>query len=296
MHTPTLLAGLLAAATSSVVMGAQLTKVDYPNNATSKVAMWVYVPDKVLPNPPLVVVIHSCQSTAETYSRNAKIPWKAGSDKKGYITIWPSSPHSGTCWDVSSKASLKRGGGGDSQAISNMILYGIDKYKADPTKVFVTGGSSGAMMSNVMAATYPDLIAAVSLYSGVAAGCFVSSSGGVDAWNNSCSGGSSRATPEAWGAVARNMFPGYDGPRPRMQIWHGSADGTIAPQNYQEEIKQWTNVFGVSSTTPTSSLKNYPERNYQTDNYGDHVQGIYATGVGHSVPSNLTASEAWFGI
>ncbi|KAK0705139.1 Alpha/Beta hydrolase protein, partial [Lasiosphaeris hirsuta] len=256
---------------------------------------WVYVPDKVVANPPIVVVIHSCQSTAESYSRNSKIPWKQGSDKKGYITVWPSSPNSGTCWDVSSPRSLKNGGGGDSQAISNMIVHALDKYKGDPARVFVTGGSSGGMMSNVLAATYPYLISAVSLYSGVPAGCFVSSSGGVAQWNNSCSGGSSRATPEAWGNVVRAMDPGYTGARPRMQVWHGSADGTLAPQNYQETIKQWTNVFGYSQT-PVSSLKNFPERNYQTDNYGDHLQGIYATGVGHSVPSNLTASEQWFGL
>lgn len=172
-----------------------------------------------------MVVIHSCQSTAQSYFQNSKIPWKQGSDKKGYITIWPSSPHSGTCWDVSSKQSLSHDGGGDTQAISNMILYAISQYKADPARVYVTGGSSGgmysihnyfsfffkkkkkefakillfiAMMSNVMAATYPELISAVSLYSGVPAGCFVSASGGVDQWNNSCSGGQSKATPEAF--------------------------------------------------------------------------------------------------
>lgn len=93
----------------------------------------------------------------------------------------------------------------------------------------------------------------------------------------------------------RNMYPGYDGPRPKMQIWHGSVDTTLASPNYQETIKQWTNVFGVSQT-PTSTMRNYPERNYQTDNYGEFVQGIYATGVGHSVPANLTASEEWFGL
>ena len=151
------------------------------------------------------------------------------------------------------------------------------------------------MMSNVMAATYPELIAAVSLYSGVPAGCFVSASNGVDQWNNSCSGGQSRASAEQWGNVARAMDAGYAGARPRMQIWHGSADTTLSPQNYQETIKQWTNVFNVSQT-PTSTLKNFPARNYQTDNYGPSVQGIYATGVGHSVPSNLTASEEWFGL
>ena len=97
------------------------------------------------PKPPLVVVIHSCQSSGEQYFRNSKIPWKQGSDKKGYITIWPSSPNSGGCWDVSSKRSLTNGGGGDSQAISNMIVHGIAKYGGDPERVFVTGGSSGGM-------------------------------------------------------------------------------------------------------------------------------------------------------
>lgn len=114
------------------------------------------MPDNVKPNPALVVVIHSCQSTAQSYFQNSKIPWKQGSDKKGYITVWPSSPHSGTCWDVSSKASLSHNGGGDSQAIANMILYGVQQYKADPAKVFVTGGSSGGMNAAVPDGVEPE--------------------------------------------------------------------------------------------------------------------------------------------
>ncbi len=65
---------------------ATLTRVTYPNDASSKVEMYAYVPDKVVDNPPLVVVIHSCQSTAQTYFQNSKIPWKKGSDGKGYIS------------------------------------------------------------------------------------------------------------------------------------------------------------------------------------------------------------------
>jgi acetylxylan esterase len=268
----------------------------------------VYVPDQVKSDA-LVVAIHSCQSSAQKYFQNDKIPWKKGSDGKGYVTVWPSSTTE--CWDVSSKASLSHNGGGDSNAIANMIVYAVDKYKIDPKKVFVTGGSSGgeaivarlgmqvltpsAMMSNVLAATYPELITAVSLYSGVPAGCFVSSSGASAAWNNTCSGGQSISTAQHWGDVVRGMNPGYNGTRPRVQFWHGSTDATLSPKNYDETLKQWTNVFGVT-TTPTKSQKDTPEKNYRTDDFGENVQGIWAQGVGHSVPSHLTISEAWFGL
>ncbi|KAF2112146.1 Alpha/Beta hydrolase protein [Lophiotrema nucula] len=284
-----------ALALGSVALGAQLTQVsNYGGSARAKPGMWVYVPDTIKSDA-LVVAIHSCQSSAQKYFANSKIPWHQGSDKKGYVSVWPSSTTE--CWDVSSKASLSHDGGGDSNAIANMIKYAITQYKIDPKKVFVTGGSSGAMMSNVLAATYPDLITAVSLYSGVPAGCFVSSSGASAAWNNTCSGGSSTATAQKWGDTVRAMYPGYNGTRPKMQFWHGSVDGTLSPNNYQETVKQWTNasVFDVS-TTPTSSKPDTPEKNYRMDDFGPNVEGIWAVGVGHSVPSHLDASEAWFGL
>lgn len=283
------LAGLFASAASA----AQLQQVQYPSAPQSRATMWVYVPDNVVENPPLVVAVHSCQSSAQAYFQNAKIPWHQGSDGKGYITLWPSS--STECWDVSSRQSLTRDGGGDSTAIGNMVKHAIETYKVDPERVFLTGGSSGGMMSNVLAATYPDIFKAVSLYSGVPAGCFVSSSGAAAQWNNTCSGGQSHASAEQWGDVVRAMYPDYDGPRPRMQIWHGSVDSTLSSNNYAETIKQWTNVFGLPEE-PVEEIQNFPQPNYVTQNFGEGVQGIWAVGVGHSVPSNLTASEEWFGL
>lgn len=108
------------------------------------------------------------------------------------------------------------------------------------------------MMSNVLAATYPEQIQALSLYSGVPAGCFLSSSGGVDQWNSSCASGQVSASADSWGNIARNMYPGYNGTRPRMQIWHGSADSTLNPQNYKEEIKVRENQNqGHASSLPS---------------------------------------------
>lgn len=101
---------------------------------------WVYKPDTVKSDA-LVVAIHSCQSSGQKYFQNSKIPWHQGSDRKGYISVWPSSTTE--CWDVSSKGSLSHDGGGDSNAIANMIKYAIATYGIDPKKVYVTGGSSG---------------------------------------------------------------------------------------------------------------------------------------------------------
>jgi len=91
------------------------------------------------------------------------------------------------------------------------------------------------------------------------------------------------------------MYPGYSGPRPRMQIYHGSADTTLYPQNYNETIKQWTGVFGYS-LAPQQTQPNTPLPRYTTFTYGPNVQGIYAVGVGHTVPIQGTQDLKWFGI
>jgi poly(3-hydroxybutyrate) depolymerase len=85
------------------------------------------------------------QTPAQAYYSGS--PYKTLAEQYGFIVIYPSSPHSGTCWDVSSKATLTHNGGGDSNSIANMATWTIAKYSADASKVFVTGSSSGAMMT-----------------------------------------------------------------------------------------------------------------------------------------------------
>jgi acetylxylan esterase len=66
------------------------------------------------------------------------------------MVVYPSSPRSGTCFDVNTNATLTHNGGGDSQGIASMVTYSIANYGVSASHVFVTGSSSGAMMTNVM--------------------------------------------------------------------------------------------------------------------------------------------------
>jgi len=270
-----------------------LSQVTSFGTAPTKAGFYIYVPKKLAASPGIVVAIHYCTGTAQAYFNGS--PYKTLAEQYGFIVIYPNSPHSGTCWDVSSKATLSHEGGGDSNTIANMVKWTITEYKANTSQVFVTGTSSGAMMTNVMAATYPDLFQAGIAYSGVAAGCFMSSSGGVDAWNNSCANGQSTATPAKWAQVVLDMYPGYNGTRPKMQIYHGSSDGTLRPQNYQETMKQWAGVFGYNYDKPEATKSNTPQSGYTTTVYGPMVSGIYAQGVGHSVNMRGPDDMKFFG-
>jgi acetylxylan esterase len=110
-----------------------------------------------------------------------------------------------------------------------------------------------------------------------------------------------------------DMYPGYNGSRPKMQIYHGSADSTLLPNNYNETIKEWAGVFGYDYTKPDSTKANTPQSGYSeyrsvwqmwnTSNYlaatytwGDHLTGIYAVGVGHTVPIRGSDDMKYFGL
>jgi acetylxylan esterase len=134
--------------------------------------------------------------------------------------------------------------------------------------------TSSAMMTNVMAATYPEMFKAGIAYSGVPAGCFYT--GTVDGWNSSCSQGLLVETQAYWAGVIKNMYPGYTGSYPKMRIHHGSADTTLYPQNYNETIKQWTGIFGYS-TTASATYPNDPASPYTRYVYGANVEGVYGT-------------------
>jgi acetylxylan esterase len=149
-------------ALSSFASG-QLQQVTNFGSNPSGVRMYIFVPPNVQANPAIIVALHYCTGTAQAYYSGTQYANLA--KQHGFIVIYPESPYSGTCWDVSSTKTLTHEGGGDTQGIASMVAYTIDKYQANPDKVFVTGSSSGAMMT-VRAAPKRILLASTSSFTG----------------------------------------------------------------------------------------------------------------------------------
>jgi acetylxylan esterase len=282
----------LAISTFAVVTNAAVNQleevVDFGINPTG-VQMFVYKPTKIIHRPPLIVAIHYCTGTAQAYFDYTE--YANFADKYGYYVVYPDAPDPGGCWDVNTNATLTHNGGGDSIAIASMIKYSIANYGVDPQRVYVTGTSSGAMMTNVLAGAYPDLFQAGAAFAGVPYACFA----GPYAWNSDCSTGSISKTPQEWGDLVRGGDPGYKGPRPKMQIWQGTLDVGLDYKNFQQGINQWTNVFGYS-TTPVQTIDNSPLTNWTRYIFGPKFQAISALGVDHNIPVQATDVLEWFGI
>lgn len=179
---------------------------DFGPNPTG-VEMYVYKPEKLAHRPPLIVGIHWCHGTADAFYEGTQ--FANLSDTHGFVVIYPNAsatldytPGNEGCWDVYTNATLKHNGGGDSLGIASMVRHAIKHYGVDTEKIFVTGVSSGAMMTNVMCGAYPELFKACSASSGVPFGCFA----GPDVWNTECANGENIKTPREWVCRFRDVL------------------------------------------------------------------------------------------
>ncbi len=295
------LAALAAVAVAALGAAALYTRIAPPARAASLVQvtnfgnnpsnnkMYIYVPNNVRSNPPILVALHYCTGTGPAFFSGTSFASLA--DQYGFIVIYPDANRSGQCWDVSSNQALTRNGGSDPVGIMSMITYTEQHYGGNPGQVYVTGASSGAMMTDVLLADYPDVFKAGAAFMGVPYHCFYT--GTVDGWNSACAQGQVSMTAQQWGDLARSADPGYSGPRPRVQLWHGTADTTLNYNNFGEEIKQWTNVLGVSQT-PSETLT--PQSSWTETLYGSTsnpaVEAFSIAGAGHVLPIEGEGMEA----
>ncbi|KAI2624570.1 Alpha/Beta hydrolase protein [Hypomontagnella submonticulosa] len=270
----------------------------WSENPTALGASIVVTPNTIASKPAIILGLHPCGGTGQMYQAMTPLPSYA--DKLNLVLLYPTSKsQSGmNCWDAHSKKSLQHDGGGDSQSLAGLVKTAITQYDADPNKIFVVGGSSGAMEANVLAATYPELFKGAASYSGVPAACWAGSPMSTPLSSDlSCPNGAkaSQYTAAQWGTIARDCDAGYNGTYPKMMIVHGTADTAVSIKNLKAQLDQWSNVMGLSWAKNTS---NTPTTNWKKIEYGDGTQlvGYEVQGGPHIPAFQADATLGFFGL
>src|SRR5690606_37539996 len=119
-----------------------------------RVSMYVNVPDDVAPGAPLLTIVHFCGGSAAVgYGQALDGGMVEAADEHGFILVLPQT--SRNCWDVATEPALTHGSASDTRAIVSQVEYAILNYGANSERVYITGPSSGAMVTQAMAAVYP---------------------------------------------------------------------------------------------------------------------------------------------
>jgi poly(hydroxyalkanoate) depolymerase family esterase len=280
---------------------ATLTQVTNFGSNPGGMLMYIYVPNNHPAHPAILLAMHQCGSSGPNFYSSTQFASLA--DQYGFIVIYPTAEQSagfGNCFDTWSAAAKVRGGGSDPVSLDSMITYTEQNYGGDPSRVYATGASSGGMMVDEMLALYPDVFKAGAAYMGVPFGCF-NNAADYPPGSSSCTGGSGKVmTPQQWGDLVRNADPGYSGPRPPIQLWHGTADPLVPYGLLQQDIDQWTNVFGISQTPASTDT---PVSGWTRTRYADSsgkvdVEAYSIAGAGHVLPETGMAAYAihFFGL
>jgi poly(hydroxyalkanoate) depolymerase family esterase len=290
------LAALIIALAGAVALAAPATAQtgfhevrDFGSNP-GNLRMFAYVPASAQTGAPVVVLFHGCGGSAQGLDQSTG--WRKYADAYGFTIVFPEQkqenvgsggliPHK--CFSAWNEADRTRAGQGEARSVVQMVDYMKANHQADASRVFATGYSGGGSATNVMLAAYPDVFKAGAVFFGMAYGCADTED---DYFTTGpfapCPGSFNTLTPRQWGDKVRAAYPGYSGPRPPVQIWHGGDDPLISPVSMNKQRDQWTDVFGVSRT-PTSTTTPAPgvtKRVYG----GGRLETYLIDSMGHEPP------------
>lgn len=244
--------------------------------------MYEHVPAALPAGAPLVLVLHGCTEGA---ADAAKTGWNELADAAKFLVVYPEQQTSNNpfkCFNWAGKygdpANLQRGKG-ENLSIKQMVDKAVADHGSDPKRVFVVGFSAGGGTAAIMAATYPDVFAGAATLSGLPFNCTTTYSE-----VSGCMKPGKTRTAADWAALVKAAYPGFAGPWPRMSIWQGSADNTVAPANRMELVKQWTGVHGIDGVAPVADTVDGQSHAVYKDSTGKVLVETYeVAGMDHGV-------------
>ena len=228
---------------------------------------------------PLVVVLHGCTQNAAGYDHGSG--WSQLADEAGFAVLYPEQQRANNpnlCFNWFHPAHARRGSG-EALSIRQMIETMVLDRGLDRQRIFVTGLSAGGAMAAVMLATYPEVFAGGGIIAGLPYGVASTVPEAFDRMR-----GHGGPTGQGLQQILRSAST-HDGPWPRISIWQGSADHTVAASNAEAIAAQWRAAHGLGNAPTHSSSDRGRTRQVWRNPTGQALIEVnMLAGMGHGTP------------
>ncbi len=177
-------------------------------------------------------------------------------------------------------------GGGEPLSIRQMIKQVVDDHSVDPSRVFITGMSSGGAMTSVMLATYPEVFAGGAIIAGLP---YRSADNMMEAIIRMNGFGS--PSDSALDASVREASDSK-GPWPTISVWHGGSDTTVDSSNAGDIVGQWQKIHNVEGPpTRVETVDSIPRKVWCDANGCVVIEEYIIEAMGHGTPISAGGDE-----
>jgi poly(hydroxyalkanoate) depolymerase family esterase len=173
---------------------------------------------------PLVVMLHGCTQSPDDFAAGTRM--NAAAEANTCLVLYPgqtSAANAMKCWQWFEAREQERDRG-EPALIAGMTRAIMREYAVDPDRVFAAGLSAGGAACVTLAATHPDLFAAIGVHSGLAHGAACNMQAAMTAMRQ--------------GGAGREIETGDSRPIVPAIVFHGDRDSTVHPSNGDAVVTQ----------------------------------------------------------